>query len=635
MEKESKCPLCESQINNPLYFSCTHIFCPFCYMVEIATAIKYIEFDKAQGVITCTCNICKSGKSIFKCKEFINFLKDNQYKYPICQKHNKPTNVYCKECKIHLCNDCLNLFHNFYFKEHRITNQPDLSNKNKLCDKHKDKCINYICEDCKNGICNECLSEEHMNHNYIEIENILKKTFNSVKFSDYSIFKDYLDGREVEMRDNINIECQKNLKIIDKIIEDLKKTKQQYIEKIEEFYIFISDLSKIFKLLYYYYYISLNSNDIEKNPILINFNNNLKNKTPENNNNKNLNRKIIKFLNLYVKINERSFSLEKIYQYINYFSLGEECLQCKISYVNFDDKERFYLEKKEKINSIVELLNEEIAIGTESGLIYNYSMIYPYKKITSFKSHEESINCLNKCIFNEFEYLISCSNDKTIKIYKREKNQNIFIKTLKGHKGIITTMISISINNNNDVYIISGSGDFNIKIWSMKDLKYLKTLTGHKGKVTKIEKTNSYYIISSGEDKNIMLWDLSKNSLTKTFNFSDFDPIINILFYNENKVLIIRNQGMISSFNLDKESIEKEIGKDNGNVNFVTKLNSKGLIVICYNNKSMIMYGINNLSFHCANTQMNEPITAITPFKDFSLISGSMDGEIIFWKDAY
>ena len=634
MEKESKCPICEREIVNPLYFPCTHIFCPFCYMIDIATTIKYLEFDRTQGV-TCICNICKSGKSIFQCKELINFLKDNQYKYPICKKHNKQTNVYCKECKIHLCNDCLNLFHNFYFQDHKILNQPDLNNKNKLCDKHKDKSINFICEDCKKGICNECLSEEHNEHNYIEIDNVLEKIFKSVEFSNYSIFKDYLDKREVEMRDNINIECQKNLKIIDNIIKDLKKVKQQYIEKIEEFYIFISDLSKIFKLLYYYYYISLNSNDIEKNPILINFNNNLKNKTPENNNNKNLNRKIIKFLNLYVKINERSFSLEKIYQYINYFSLGEECLQCKISYVNFDDKERFYLEKKEKINSIVELLNEEIAIGTESGLIYNYSMIYPYKKITSFKSHEESINCLNKCIFNEFEYLISCSNDKTIKIYKREKNQNIFIKTLKGHKGIITTMISISINNNNDVYIISGSGDFNIKIWSMKDLKYLKTLTGHKGKVTKIEKTNSYYIISSGEDKNIMLWDLSKNSLTKTFNFSDFDPIINILFYNENKVLIIRNQGMISSFNLDKESIEKEIGKDNGNVNFVTKLNSKGLIVICYNNKSMIMYGINNLSFHCANTQMNESISAITTFRDFSLISGSINGEVIFWKDAY
>ena len=169
----------------------------------------------------------------------------------------------------------------------------------------------------------------------------------------------------------------------------------------------------------------------------------------------------------------------------------------------------------------------------------------------------------------------------------------------------------------------------------MKDLKYLRTLTGHKGKVTKIERTNTNYIISSGEDKNIMIWDLSKFTLTKTFNFSDFDPIINILFYNENKVLIIKNQGMIASFNLDKESIEKEIGKDNDNVNIVTKLNSRGLIIVCYNNKSMMMYGINNLSFHCANTQMNEPITAITPFKDFSLISGSMDGEIIFWKDAY
>ena len=631
--KETKCPNCSKIINSPLYFSCTHIFCPFCYMTDITNTIKYLDFDRTQGV-TCTCNICKVGKSKYECKKLINFFINNQYKYPICQKHNKFTTVYCKECKIHLCDDCLNLFHNFYFKDHVITNQPDLNNKNKLCENHN-KSINFICEDCIKGVCSDCLSKEHIKHNYIEIDEILKRVFKSVKFSDYSIFKDYLNSREVEMRDNINNEYQKNLNLIDKVIERLKELKKHYIEKVEEFYAFVSDLSLIFKLIYYFYFISLNSNDIEKNPILINFFNNLKKKLPEDNNNKTLNRNVIKFLNLYVIINQNSFSLEKIQQFINDFSQGKECFDCKLSYVCYDDKERFYIEKKEKINSILELLNEAIAIGTQSGILYEYSMIYPYKKISSIKSHEESINCMLQTFFNDNEHIITCSNDKTIKIYKREKKGNIFIKTLKGHKGIITTMISVSINNNSDVYIISGSGDFNIKIWSMKDLKYVRTLTGHKGKISKIEKTNTNYIISAGEDKNIILWDLSKFSLSKTFNFSDFDPITNILFYNENKVLIIRNQGVISSFNVDEELIEKEIGKVNDKVNVVMKLLSRGLIIVCYFNKAMMMYGINNLSFHSANTQMNEPISAITFYRDFTLVTGSQNGEVIIWQDAY
>ena len=65
------------------------------------------------------------------------------------------------------------------------------------------------------------------------------------------------------------------------------------------------------------------------------------------------------------------------------------------------------------------------------------------------------------------------------------------------------------------------------------------------------------------------------------------------------------------------------------------KLLSRGLIIVCYFYKAMMMYGINNLSFHSANTQMNEPISAITFYRDFTLVTGSQNGEVIIWQDAY
>ena len=72
--------------------------------------------------------------------------------------------------------------------------------------------------------------------------------------------------------------------------------------------------------------------------------------------------------------------------------------------------------------------------------------------------------------------MISASRDNTIKIqriHKHEKKVNLLMKTLCGH---ISSIFGLIIHSNGQ-FCVSGSCD--IKIWSTKTGKNIRTLFGH------------------------------------------------------------------------------------------------------------------------------------------------------------
>jgi WD40 repeat protein len=80
------------------------------------------------------------------------------------------------------------------------------------------------------------------------------------------------------------------------------------------------------------------------------------------------------------------------------------------------------------------------------------------KSISSFKEYIVDKN--NKTIIHN--YMVSTSNDKTIKIWNFDNNFKC-IATLEGHIGDVECCTIANINNHN--YIISGSDDRSIKVW--------------------------------------------------------------------------------------------------------------------------------------------------------------------------
>ncbi|KAM0676088.1 E3 ubiquitin-protein ligase traf7 [Gurleya vavrai] len=98
---------------------------------------------------------------------------------------------------------------------------------------------------------------------------------------------------------------------------------------------------------------------------------------------------------------------------------------------------------------------------------------------------------------NNDKYLVTGSTDKTIRIWSLENY--ICMHVLKGHKSTIRCLII------EDDYIISGSRDSEIRIWNF-DGECLFVLKGHNESVRCIDTHNSQ-LISGSYDGTVILWD--------------------------------------------------------------------------------------------------------------------------------
>lgn len=74
----------------------------------------------------------------------------------------------------------------------------------------------------------------------------------------------------------------------------------------------------------------------------------------------------------------------------------------------------------------------------------------------------------------------------------------------------------LEFNDNNHV-LITVSSDLFVKVWDMKTLKLIRTLTGHEHTVSSVVFRNSNQIFTSSRDTTIKLWDLKLGWCLKSF----------------------------------------------------------------------------------------------------------------------
>ena len=58
---------------------------------------------------------------------------------------------YCIQCKKWICIDCINLFHNNYFKDHNLVSEEPFEYKE--CKDHTGKLMDLFCSDCHKEVC--------------------------------------------------------------------------------------------------------------------------------------------------------------------------------------------------------------------------------------------------------------------------------------------------------------------------------------------------------------------------------------------------------------------------------------------------------------------------------------------------
>jgi len=204
--------------------------------------------------------------------------------------------------------------------------------------------------------------------------------------------------------------------------------------------------------------------------------------------------------------------------------------------------------------------------------------------------HKSQINSL--ALFKT-HHLISCSNDKTIKIWNINTNELVrsiddensvksvavldhdmmastsknlikiwdvvtgfSVKTLTDHEDKPVSCLTFISSNN---LLVSGSTDKTVKIWDLNTFELKFTLAGHTQSISSLAVLHHHGQIASGSwDKTIKIWSILNGTLIKTLQ-SDQEFAIRSLTSLRNSYLASASDDSIFIWHISKSSLVETI----------------------------------------------------------------------------
>ncbi|KZV50933.1 bromodomain and WD repeat-containing protein 3 [Dorcoceras hygrometricum] len=131
------------------------------------------------------------------------------------------------------------------------------------------------------------------------------------------------------------------------------------------------------------------------------------------------------------------------------------------------------------------------------------TMVQKMQNMKKLRGHRDAVYC---AIFDRSgRYVITGSDDRLVKIWSMETA--FCLASCRGHEGDITDL-SVSSNN---ALVASASNDYSIRVWRLPDGMPISVLRGHTGAVTTIAfspRTNTaFQLLSSSDDGSCRIWD--------------------------------------------------------------------------------------------------------------------------------
>ncbi|OMJ96049.1 hypothetical protein SteCoe_431 [Stentor coeruleus] len=214
---------------------------------------------------------------------------------------------------------------------------------------------------------------------------------------------------------------------------------------------------------------------------------------------------------------------------------------------------------------------------------YNLSKCFSQAK-TTLEGHLNFVKGL--CLTNDENYLISSSNDLTIKIWN--------LATKKEEVSIIAhekSVHSISLSKDNK-YLISGSLDSTIKVWDFPSRQALFTLTGHEKAVNSaVIHPDGKTIVSGSSDQTIKIWDFDSKSLSGTIQ--SVSMVLKVMIYEiENFVLASHSNGLIAAFNLKTQLQEFVLESIDSNLSAIILRANNEQIYSCSDTGKILLWDL-------------------------------------------
>ncbi|MBD2208271.1 hypothetical protein H6G27_00095 [Nostoc linckia FACHB-104] len=130
--------------------------------------------------------------------------------------------------------------------------------------------------------------------------------------------------------------------------------------------------------------------------------------------------------------------------------------------------------------------------------------------VRTLVGHSGEVNAV--ALTPDGKYVISASNDKTLKVWNWQTGQQL--RTIKGHSGGVNALVLIPDSN----YVISGSRDTTLKVWNWQTGEELRTFKGHSAKVYTVALTpDGNYVISGSLDTKVKVWNWQIGEVIASF----------------------------------------------------------------------------------------------------------------------
>ena len=201
----------------------------------------------------------------------------------------------------------------------------------------------------------------------------------------------------------------------------------------------------------------------------------------------------------------------------------------------------------------------KIWIKRKKKKIFNFILYY-----TIENAHEEQIN---KLIYYSYGKIISCSCDKTIKIWEEYNNNYQSIITLN-HSDVVYSILLLEDKN-----ILISSGVNETKIWNFYNFELIICLNNTwcaRNALKRIDDDN--IIIGGGEDGKMKIISLSQKEIIKHINYDGLCWGI-CLIENKNVLIVAGKSNNIKIYNIDNfECIQNINNAHSDNITGIVEL---------------------------------------------------------------
>ena len=541
---------------------------------------------------------------------------ENQIKKCSSKKHSEEIDAisYCQECKRSFCNKCQN-YHSEIFEEHKLSNlNNDLNDI--FIDLCKQKNHNYkfefFCKTHNILCCSICISK-------------LKDEYHGQHTDcDVCFIKDIKDSKKNKLKENIN-----NLEDLSNKFEnsfnELKKVFEKINEEKEELKL---KVQKIFTKI-------RNSLNEKEDKLLL--------EIDEKYNNLYFKEDIIKEsekLSNKIKISlEKGKLIDKEWNEDNLNSLINDCVNIEnnieeINKINENIKKCnlnknmkiTYNIEEEEIKNLINNINNFGKIINDNNLYEDFN-IELRNPTHILKNHTSCVYCL--AIMNDGR-LVSGSLDNSIIIYNKLTYQPDLI--IKEHNSWICYIIQLSSG-----LLASCSDDKTIKLFKIEGNKYevLQTLNYHKNRVSRIIELNNKALVSSSLDSSLIFYTKDNNEYKKDYQFSIQCSCLNIIQTKENEICYSEvNNKKICFFDL----LERKVKTSLTNINLIDSVRSRlfliseELLIVSEQNKLSIV-NINKYEIvRIIETPDSSKILGICMINKNIVLTGDCNEIIKQWK---